>query len=111
MDVGLKSDDQSDCRLLFGASMTVAHVDALAAQISNAMRRHQKLEVDLSGVREMDACGVHLPGMLNALRRGEIRIVATAPVADEQYENLLASLRGSLLHRKRRGRGKGVGTR
>lgn len=109
MDIGLKSDDQSDCRLVFGASMTVAHADELEDQIINAMRRHRKLEVDLSGVREMDACGIHLLGMLNTLGGADIRIVATSPVVDEQYKHLLASLRGSLPYRDRRERGRGVG--
>ena len=108
MDVGLKSDDQSECRLVFGASMTVAHANELEDQIINAMRRHRKLEVDLSGVREMDSCGVHLLGMLTALGGADIRVVATSPVVDEQYKHLLAFLRGSSLHRDRRERDKGV---
>ena len=109
MDVRLKSDDQSDSRLVFGASMTVAHANELEDQIINALRRHQKLEVDLSGVREMDGCGVHLLGMLNTLGGADIRIVATSPVVDEQYKHLLAFLRGSLPHRNRCECGRGVG--
>lgn len=97
MDLILDSGVQNNCRLVFGASMTLAHARELEDQIINAMRRHTKLEVDLSSVREIDSCGVHLLGMLNTLGGADIRIVATSPVVEQQYARFLASYRGILL--------------
>lgn len=97
MSLTHESGDQSTYRLVFGPCMTRAHVRELEDQIINAMRCYQKLEVDLSGVREIDICGVHLLGMLQALGGSEIRIVDTSPVVDRQYVHLLSSYRGVAL--------------
>lgn len=94
MNVTHECADQNSCRLVFGSSMTMAHARELEDQIIQAMRRYEKLEVDLSGVNEIDICGVHLLGMLQTLGGTETRIVATSPVVDQQYSRLLSSYRG-----------------
>lgn len=107
MDLSL---DSGNCRLVFGASMTLAHAREQEDQIINAMRRHTKLEVDFSGVHEIDICGVHLLGMLYTLGGADIRIVATSPVVEQQYARFLASYRGVLLRGDLRKRDMALGT-
>lgn len=105
MSVTLENGNQSSCRLVFGASMTLAHARELEDQIIDAMRHHQKLEVDLSGVCEIDICGVHLLGMLKTLGGTGLRIVATSPVVEQQYTRFLSSAnRGAALRSDRRER-------
>lgn len=109
MGVSLKRDEQNHCRLLFGESMTLAHANELEDQIINAMRRHQKLDVDLSGVREIDTCGLHLLGMLNTLGGADLRIVAISPVVEEECKRLLAFRRGAAPRGDRRAHDRGLG--
>lgn len=97
MNVTHECADQNSGRLVFGARMTVAHASELEDQIIQAVQRYERLEVDLSGVKEIDICGVHLLGMLQTLGGSETRIVATSPVVDQQYRRLLASHRGVAL--------------
>lgn len=93
MNVTHESGNQNSCRLVLGSSMTMPHVRELEDQIIQAMRSHGKLEVDLSGVNEIDICGVHLLGMLQTLGGSDTHIVATSPVVDQQYSRLLSSYR------------------
>lgn len=58
------SSDTSPFRLSVRGPMTVSCRPTLEATLINAMRRHKRLEVDLSGVLEIDLYGVHLLGLL-----------------------------------------------
>lgn len=101
MNLTHESTEENGCRLVFGPSMTIAHVREIEDLIIQAMRRYENIDVDLSGVNEIDICGVHLLGMLQTLGGSEIHIVATSPVVDQQYTRLLSSYRGVALRGSR----------
>lgn len=73
-------------RLAIHGPMTFAVRPLLEEQIISAMRRHRRLEVDLSEVCQIDLFGVHLLGLL----RGVGAVVATSPVIEAAAQRLLA---------------------
>ncbi|MBA3998021.1 MAG: hypothetical protein C0489_05660 [Candidatus Accumulibacter sp.] len=88
--------DRRTCRLQFDGSMTFAHARELEDGIIDAMHRYQRLEIDLSGVREIDILGIHLLGQLQAFGDGA-RIVARSEVVQQACDRLLSSPRRSYL--------------
>ena len=98
MKITLADGDRA-CRLTFAGSMTIAFSAQLEDAIIDAMRRYTHLEVDLSGVREIDHCGLHLLGLLQSIAGKEVAIVANSPVVEQASRRLLASLRGASLNR------------
>lgn len=91
--------DEAACRLIFEGKMTFEFSRELEDRIISAMRRHQCLEVDLSGVHEIDLCGIHLLGLLQNFGGKKVTIVATSPVVEQAASRLLASFRGASLGR------------
>lgn len=73
-------------RLSISGPMTFEARPLLEEQIISAMRRHRRLEVDLSEVCKIDLFGVHLLGLL----RGVGAVVATSPAIEEAAPRLLA---------------------
>lgn len=88
--------DRCTCRLLFDGSVTFAHARELEDGIIDAMHRYQHLEIDLSGVREIDILGIHLLGQLQSLGDGA-HIVARSEVVQQAWDRLLASPRSAYL--------------
>ncbi len=84
---------QSPCgssfRLTLEGSMTMDFADALEDKIIAAMRQHKNLEVDLSGVREIDLCGIHLINLLRAVGGKAVKFVATSPIVERAVKGLL----------------------
>jgi anti-anti-sigma regulatory factor len=89
------SIDGAKFRLKFDGNMTHAHYRELEDRIIDAMRRYKNLEVDLSGVEEIDLCGLHLIGLLQSVAT----IVATSPVVAQASARLLSSLQSASLGR------------
>lgn len=88
--------------LKFDGKMTHQFYRELEDQVIDAMRRHENLEIDLSGVEEVDLCGLHLIGLLQSVGT----IVATSPAVEQASKHLLASLHAAALGRaKRSGQG------
>lgn len=88
--------DRRSCRLQFDGCMTFAHARELEDGIIDAMHRYQRLEIDLSRVREIDILGIHLLGLLQAFG-DNARIVARSEVVQQACDRLLASPRSSYL--------------
>lgn len=95
----LGSIDETGCRLVFEGKMTFEFSSELEDRIIAAMRRYQCLEVDLSGVHEIDLCGIHLLGLLQSFGGKKVTIVATSPVVERASSRLLGSFRGASLGR------------
>ncbi|MFZ2852803.1 MAG: STAS domain-containing protein [Rhodocyclaceae bacterium] len=85
-------------QLKLDGKMTYEFYRELEDKVIDAMRRHKNLEVDLSGVEEVDLCGLHLIGLLQSVGH----IVATSPAVDQASKHLLASLHAAALGRARR---------
>lgn len=83
--------EQIGLRLTFDGSMTIDFANELEDRIIDAMRQHRRLEVDLSGVREIDLCGVHLIRLLQTVGGKDVDFVATSPVVDHAVNGLGAS--------------------
>lgn len=92
----VENDDRHSCRLVFDGSMTFAYARELEDSIINAMRRYERLEIDLSGVREIDILGIHLLGLLQSFGDGA-RIIARSPVVQQAYDRLLTPSRSAYL--------------
>lgn len=80
-------------RLKFEGKMTFDVWKDLEARVIDAMRRYKHLEVDLSGVQEIDLCGLHLVGLLRTVGT----IVATSPAVEQSSRRLLLSTHGTHL--------------
>lgn len=83
----------SACRLIFDGGITFEFWRELEDGIIDALRRYTHFEVDLSGIREIDLCGIHLIEMLRTLGGANLRIVAASPLLDQTSRRLLAPQR------------------
>lgn len=90
---GIHADDNKGFRLIFDGSMTTAFANQLEDRILDAMRSYRHLEVDLSGVREIDLCGIHLIRLLQTVGGKAVDFVATSPIVERALA--LASARGA----------------
>ena len=79
---------QSGAHLVFDSAMTIKHATKIENMILDAMRRHPKVEVDLSRVDEIDLCGLHLLGFLDRFADKGIVIIATSPAVDQAYARI-----------------------
>jgi len=95
----LLSTEEPVFRLTFEGKMTYEVGMELEERILNAMHRYPHLEVDLSGVHEIDLCGVHLLGLLQRVGGKGVVIVATSPTVEQASRRLLGSFRGGSLAR------------
>lgn len=95
-------EEGNACRLIFSGRITQECWCELEGKIIDAMRRFSHFRVDLSGVQEIDLCGIHLLGMLNNLGGENVKIVATSEVVDQASRHLLASQRLASLGRASR---------
>lgn len=85
--------DGSACRLTLAGKITVESWRELEDGIIDALRRYTHFEVDLSGIREIDLCGIQLIEMLRSLGGTNLRIVAASPLVDQASRRLLAPRR------------------
>ena len=78
-------------RLTFDGSMTRAFARELEDRIISAMRRHPHLEVDLSGVREIDPSGIQLIRLLQTVGGKAVDFVAASAIVEHAIHGLLPS--------------------
>lgn len=95
-------EDGNTCRMIFDGSITYEHWREQEDTMINAMRRYTSFEVDLSGIQEIDLCGIHLLGVLHSVGGGNVTIVAGSPIVDLASKRLLASQRLASLGRAAR---------
>ncbi|HZX33075.1 MAG TPA: hypothetical protein VFF03_17120 [Rhodocyclaceae bacterium] len=76
-------DKEGACRLVFDGCLTAEFSRELEDRIIEALRRYTRFEVDLSGVKEVDQCGLHLLHILNTLGGSHVETVADSPVVVE----------------------------
>jgi ABC-type transporter Mla MlaB component len=81
-------DGNSPFRLTFDGSMTINFANELEDRILDAMRQHALLEVDLSGVREIDLCGIHLLRLLQTLGGKAVSFVAISRIVENAIKGL-----------------------
>jgi len=81
-------ESQNDCCLIFDGEMTCKYSREIENRIIESMRSHQFLKVDLSGVRQIDLCGIHLLGVLRSFGNDAVSIVAASPVVREAWASL-----------------------
>lgn len=89
-------DKAHACRLIFDGSLTMEFARELEDGIIDALRRYTHFEVDLSRVLEIDICGIHLLGVLDAIAGSHVEIVDSSPAVQRAYERL-APRRGTWL--------------
>jgi anti-anti-sigma regulatory factor len=82
------SNGNDGFRLTFAGSMTIGFANELEDRILDAMRQHQHLEVDLSGVREIDLCGIHLIRLLQTVGGKAVHFIATSPIVEHALKGL-----------------------
>lgn len=81
MDITL-IDGDSNGRMVIAGQVTKEHSAMLEAGIIYAMRRYSRLQVDLSGVAEIDRNGIRLLQLMQNLGGEAVDIVATSPVVE-----------------------------
>lgn len=86
---------KDDRRMIFKGAMTSPFSREIEKQILDNMRKHQHLKVDLSGVRELDLCGIHLLGVLFSYGADAIHVIAASPVVEAAIARLRLSRQGS----------------
>lgn len=90
------------CRMTFSGSITYEYWRDQEDIIIGAMRRYTSFEVDLSGIQDIDLCGIHLLGVLHSVGGKNVTIVAASPIVDQASKRLLASQRLASLGRAAR---------
>lgn len=78
MKITLNGAGNDHC-LIFEGSMTCKFAREIENSIIDTMRRHPRINVDLSRVHEIDRCGVHLLSVLKSFGGDAVKIIATSP--------------------------------
>lgn len=94
-------EQEDTCRLVFEGALTYEHARDLEDRIIHALRRHARFEVDLSGVSEIDLCGIHLLRILETVAGDNLEIVSEAPLIERTRERLLSTTRSTWLRSSR----------
>lgn len=87
-------------QLVFSGPMTCNNSRQIENRIISAMRQYEQLSVDLSGVEEIDLCGIHLLGVLQSFGGDAVHIVATSPTVDAALARLPETHRHVKLKRR-----------
>ena len=82
------------CRLIFDGCLTFEFARELEDCIIDALRRYTHFEVDLSGVLEIDLCGLHLLRVLETVGGENFQTVAGSLLVEQAQRRLLAPGRG-----------------
>ncbi len=90
-------DQGEHCRLVFAGQLTYQFAQELENRIIDALRRYTHFEVDLSGVDEIDICGIHLLGIMEAVAGDKVKVIATSAVVAQGQQRLLSPGRGTWL--------------
>lgn len=90
-------DKENACRLVFEGSLTHEFARELEGHIIDALRRYTHFELDLSGVHEIDLCGIHLLGVLEAIAGEQVDVIESSSIVQQAYGKLLAPGRGTWL--------------
>lgn len=90
MNVTLIGEGQT-CRFILEGRLTIEFARELKARIVEVTRRYSEFEIDLSGVSEIDLCGVHVLGMLCSAEGKPATVVAPSPLVDQATMDLLAA--------------------
>lgn len=98
MEFEVHSEIDGNC-IVFSGPMTCDNSRAIENRIINAMRQNPHLNVDLSGVKEIDLCGIHLLGVLQSFGGDAVRIIATSPTVDAALMQLPSTHRHARLKR------------
>lgn len=88
---------ETGCRVVFEGSITCEHARALEDKIIDALRRYQQLAIDLSAIREIDQCGLHLVGLLTKVGGANAVVLADSPVVQQAKQRLLKTSRSGVL--------------
>lgn len=80
--------------------MTYEFYRALEDLVLETMRHHKNLAIDLSEVKEVDLCGLHLISLLQS--KGVI--VAMSPVVEQTAERLITTFHAAALGRSKNSR-------
>lgn len=75
-------DKEGGCRLVFDGCLTSEYARELEDRLIDALRRYTRFEVDLSGVQEVDHCGLHLLRILNTVAGDHVEMVAPSPIVE-----------------------------
>lgn len=78
MKITLNREANAHC-LIFEGSMTCRFAREIENSIIDMMRRHARINVDLSRVHEIDRCGIHLLSVLKSFGGEAVKIIATSP--------------------------------
>lgn len=89
-------DKAQTCRLVFEGDLTMEFAREMEDRIIDALRRYTQFEVDLSGVSDIDICGIHLLGVLDAVAGSQVTVLERSPAVERAYERL-APRRGTWL--------------
>ena len=98
MEFQVNSGNNGNC-IVFSGPMTCNNSREIENRIINAMRQHPQLNVDLSGVEEIDLCGIHLLGVLQSFGGEAVHIIATSPTVDAALMQLPSTHRHARLKR------------
>lgn len=96
MSVNLIAKENA-CRLIFEGRLTFEFARELEDNIIDALRRYTQFEIDLSGVQEIDLCGIHLLGVLDAVAGEQVEVIETSPAVQQAYGRFLSPARGPWL--------------
>lgn len=96
------TEDGDACRMAFNGCITYEFWREQEDIIIDAMRRYTHFSVDLSGIEEIDLCGIHLLGVLHSVGGQNVTIVAASSIVDQASRRLLASQRLASLGRAAR---------
>ncbi|MBS1188846.1 MAG: hypothetical protein H6R10_638 [Rhodocyclaceae bacterium] len=89
-------DKEHACRLVFAGSLTTKFARRLEDLVIDVLRRYTEFEIDLGKVREIDAYGIYLLGVLNRVAGPHVQLVDCSPAVQRAYEQL-APRRGAWL--------------
>jgi hypothetical protein len=92
MNLKLNDSEEGRC-VIFEGSMICKNSRAIERFILDMVRRDRHLKVDLSKVREVDRCGIHLLAMIKSFGSEFVEIVATSPVVDVAMVHIPATRR------------------
>ncbi|WP_157651156.1 hypothetical protein [Dechloromonas denitrificans] len=87
MKITLNGVGNNHC-LVFEGKMTCKFAREIENSIIDMMRRHPKINVDLSRVHEIDRCGVHLLSVLKSFGGEAVKIIATSPEVEITLHHL-----------------------
>lgn len=78
-------------RLGFYGALTLATCQRFEKKVIGALKRQQHLELDLSGINEIDLYGIHLLDLLQRTAPSKIVVVASSSTVEGAKQHLFTS--------------------